>query len=178
MKRLILASILCASLPAQQKPPVDTRLVFPSNMLQQRQPVAQPQIHLLKGLDFADSGICSVPLLEAHVDTFDPGIATTPAGSPVAIPQANVPAPACHSNSVPAQQTFLIDNGAAKQLEWQIMAPRDLKMWKAPDATNGVCSVPMPEAHADAVDPGIANKLPDSAAPGPKAQFPAAPCKK
>jgi hypothetical protein len=161
MKRLILASILCASLRAQQK--------TPPNMLQQR----EPKIHLLKGLDFADSGICSVPLLEAHVDTFDPGIAATPAGSPVAIPQASVPAPACQSNSSPAQQTFLIDNAAAK-----FTVPRDLKMWKAPDAANGVCSVLMPEAHADAVDPGIANKLPDSAAPGPKAQVPAAPRKK
>jgi hypothetical protein len=112
------------------------------------------------------------------VDTFDPGIVTTPAGSAAAIPQANVPAPACQSNSAPVQQTFLIDNAAAKELEWQIMAPRDLKILNAPHTANGVCSVLMPEAHADAVDPGIAKKPPDSAAPGPKAQLPAPPCKK
>jgi hypothetical protein len=173
MKRLILASILCVSLRAQVIIPGDTRQVFPPNILEPRQPVAPQQIHLVKGFLFEHSGLCSVPLMEAHVDTFDPGIATTPAGSAVAIPQANVPAPACQSNSAPVQQTFLIDNAAAK-----FVVPRDLKISKAPEAASGVCSVLMPEARADARDPGIANKLPDSAAASPKAQVPAAPCKK
>lgn len=40
-------------------------------------------------------GICSVPLLGANADAFDPGIATKPGGSPVPIRHARVPAPPC-----------------------------------------------------------------------------------
>jgi hypothetical protein len=40
-------------------------------------------------------GVCSVPLIEAHADTFDPGIATKPSDLAVPIPQARVPAPPC-----------------------------------------------------------------------------------
>ncbi len=40
-------------------------------------------------------GVCSVPLLEAHANTFDPGIAVPPGGSPVPIRRAHVPAPPC-----------------------------------------------------------------------------------
>ena len=42
-----------------------------------------------------DTGLCSVPLLNAHADAVDPGIATKPKEGSVAIPKANVPAPAC-----------------------------------------------------------------------------------
>jgi hypothetical protein len=41
------------------------------------------------------TGVCSVPLLEAHVDAVDSGIAVMPGNTAVAIPQAHVPAPAC-----------------------------------------------------------------------------------
>jgi hypothetical protein len=41
-------------------------------------------------------GVCSVPLLEAQVNTdVDPKIAREPSGNAVAIPQAVVPAPSC-----------------------------------------------------------------------------------
>jgi len=42
----------------------------------------------------------------------------------------------------------------------------------------GVCSVPLLEAHADAVDPGISFKPGDGAVPIPQARVPAPPCPK
>ena len=43
----------------------------------------------------ADTGVCSVPLLEAHADAADPGIAIALQDRSVPIPQAHVPAPSC-----------------------------------------------------------------------------------
>ena len=39
--------------------------------------------------------VCSVPLLDAHVDAADPGIERKLESSSVAIPQAKLPAPPC-----------------------------------------------------------------------------------
>ena len=41
------------------------------------------------------SAVCSVPLLEAHVNSSDAAMATAPLSLAVPIPQARVPAPAC-----------------------------------------------------------------------------------
>jgi len=49
----------------------------------------------LKGFNPAPSGVCSVPLLEVHVEMVDPGMVFTPGNTAVAMPQAHVPAPAC-----------------------------------------------------------------------------------
>jgi hypothetical protein len=46
-------------------------------------------------LQSAEPRICSVPLLEAHVDASDPGIESKLESSSVAIPQAKLPAPPC-----------------------------------------------------------------------------------
>jgi hypothetical protein len=118
MKRLILASILCLSpamLSAQEKPRlVDPSVMFPplvpSPMLtspnlwgviqnqqaNQKHALVQPRhAYLVKGFGEYLPGVCSVPLLEAHVDVADPGIAVTPGGSAVPIRKAHVPAPPC-----------------------------------------------------------------------------------
>jgi hypothetical protein len=110
MKRLILASIFCVALAgrshAQDKP---QQLIPPEKLLEFPQfvnpssgrPVhsldlsKQPRVLELKGVPSAQSGVCSVPLLEAHADAIDPGIAFTPGNTAVPIPQARVPAPAC-----------------------------------------------------------------------------------
>ena len=42
-----------------------------------------------------ETGVCSVPLLEAHADAVDPGIAMTPNDRSVPIRRAHVPAPSC-----------------------------------------------------------------------------------
>jgi hypothetical protein len=116
MKKLILASIFClafaAGLRAQEKPqsqtiPSEKLLVFPSQPvspsvwgvvqrldLQRLQPVQPRQIEL-KGVIAGQSGVCSVPLLEVHVDTVDPGMVFNPGNRAVPIPRAHVPAPAC-----------------------------------------------------------------------------------
>ena len=111
MKRLILASIFClpfaVGLYAQDKPQL--QLISPEKLLEfpklvdpsSGKPVhsldlwKQPRVLELKGVAPAQSGICSVPLLEAHADAIDPGIAFTPGNTAVPIPQARVPAPAC-----------------------------------------------------------------------------------
>lgn len=75
--------------------------------------VMPPQPKLVKGFEafpageitlagtFAEteSGVCSVPLIEARVDVYDPGIATTPRDNSVPIREGHVPAPSCKSNS-------------------------------------------------------------------------------
>ena len=105
MKRLILASIFCVAcaLPAfaqdkLQLIPPEKLFEFPSllkpdaarprHTLDLRNRAAMPP-------SSAQSGVCSVPLLEAHVDAVDPGIAVKPGNTAVPIPQAHVPAPAC-----------------------------------------------------------------------------------
>jgi hypothetical protein len=122
MKRLLLASIFCLAFAAvsnaQDKPqlqliPPQKLLVFPPQPVspsvwgvvrgldlykdkdfRKQEPVQAREIEL-KGFNPAPSGVCSVPLLEAHVDAVDPGIAIMPGNTAVAIPQARVPAPAC-----------------------------------------------------------------------------------
>jgi hypothetical protein len=104
MKRLILASAIClAPAYAQDKAP---QLIPPEKLFE------FPQVHpktpstqtfTFQGtvpprratLGANSTGVCSVPLLEAHVDAVDPGIAFTPSNTAVPIPQAHVPAPAC-----------------------------------------------------------------------------------
>jgi hypothetical protein len=101
MKRLILASILCAALHAQEKtPPVaPPQLIDPADPFGLMKGVSnKPPSSLtltFKVNDPIRSRVCSVPLLEAHVVAADPGIVTIPSNSSVPIPQARVPAPAC-----------------------------------------------------------------------------------
>lgn len=112
MKRLVLASILClafaAGLRAQEKPqpqlnPFEKYHLFPA------QPESPSVSGIVQGLDlrgrvpsslnltFKLNGpeVCSVPLLEVHVGTFDPGMVFNPGNRAVPMPQARVPAPAC-----------------------------------------------------------------------------------
>ena len=114
MKRLILASIFCVAcaLPAfaqdkLQLIPPEKLFEFPSllkpdaarprHTLDLRNRAAMPpsSLELTFTINPAQSGVCSVPLLEAHVDAVDPGIAVKPGNTAVPIPQAHVPAPAC-----------------------------------------------------------------------------------
>jgi hypothetical protein len=101
MKRLILASILCLPLFAQEKPQIE--LIPPEKLLEIPKLVPPAVVKntqtgtvvlTLKGTP-PQVGICSVPLLEAHVDAADPGIAYKPGNTTVPIPQARVPAPPC-----------------------------------------------------------------------------------
>lgn len=115
MKRLILASIFClafaGSSHAQDKPQL--QLISPEKLMEfpklvnpgsgkpahsldlRKQVPAQSRVLELKGVTPAQSGICSVPLLETHADAIDPGMVFTPGNTAVPIPQAHVPAPAC-----------------------------------------------------------------------------------
>ena len=113
MKSFLLASILCLSsvaLRAQEKPqqpvaPPKNFLIFPAQgsnpgldlFKDFGKPVpAQTHAIELKGFAPVQSGVCSVPLLEVHVDAaIDPGMTFTPPSTAVAIPQARVPAPSC-----------------------------------------------------------------------------------
>lgn len=115
MKRLILASIICLGFVvpshAQDKAP---QLIPPQKLFEF--PQVHPNMPGVQSLDLQgnlpkraampasspelnfklnSTGICSVPLLEAHVDAVDPGIAVMPSNTAVAIPQAHVPAPPC-----------------------------------------------------------------------------------
>ena len=101
MKKLILASILGLPLLAQEQPQIE--LIPPEKLLEIPKLVppavvrnTQPGtvVLTLKGTP-TTTGVCSVPLLEAHVDAVDPGIAVMPSNTTVAIPQAHVPAPPC-----------------------------------------------------------------------------------
>lgn len=102
MKKTILASIFCLPLLAQENLiPPQKLLEFPSlvtpssgkpvHSLDLRKPPDSVQLTLTG----TPSGVCSVPLLQAHADANDPGIAFKPQSTAVAIPQARVPAPPC-----------------------------------------------------------------------------------
>jgi len=111
MKRLILASIFCIAFGrtshAQDKPQL--QLISPEKLLEFPKlvdPSSGKPVHSLdlrkpervlelKGVPPAQSGICSVPLLEAHAGAIDPGMVFTPGNTAAPIPQAHVPAPAC-----------------------------------------------------------------------------------
>jgi hypothetical protein len=116
MKRLILSSIFCLAFAgvsnAQEKH--QPQIIVPPEKLfefpkvapnapgkgldwwkELRKQDAQARVIELKGLTPAQGGVCSVPLLEAHAETVDPGMAFTPQSTAVPIPQARVPAPAC-----------------------------------------------------------------------------------
>jgi hypothetical protein len=111
MKKLILASIFslafAGGLHAQDKP--QWQLISPEKLLEFPKLVdpssgkpahsldlrKQERVLELKGIPPAQSGICSVPLLEAHAGAIDPGIAFTPGNQAVPIPKARVPAPPC-----------------------------------------------------------------------------------
>jgi hypothetical protein len=111
MKRLIVASSFCLAFAvssyAQDKPQL--QLISPEKLLEfpklvnpsSGRPVhsldlrKQERVLELKGVPPAQSGVCSVPLLEVRAEAIDPGIAFTPGSAAVAIPQARVPAPAC-----------------------------------------------------------------------------------
>jgi hypothetical protein len=110
MKRVILASIFCLAFAvvshAQDKPqlqliPPQKLLEAPSQLGQdfgknfERLAQVQTLLVELKGLALTQSGLCSVPLLEAHVDATDQGIAVAAGNAAVPIPQAHVPAPSC-----------------------------------------------------------------------------------
>ena len=103
MKKLTLASIFClafaARLGAQGPTEVPKNRVWqvlqgvPQHKFRAIKPAAGPEIIL--GDVRALQGVCSVPLLAAQVNTNDPKMAIKPGGNSVAMPQANVPAPAC-----------------------------------------------------------------------------------
>jgi hypothetical protein len=103
MKHLILASIFCVTLCAQAPTKVVPQIIpLPPNIgvwsVVQGVPAHQLLVtRELKGKvpNLVPSAVCSVPLLEAHANANDPGIAMTPRDNSVAIPQARIPAPAC-----------------------------------------------------------------------------------
>lgn len=111
MKRLILASVIClVPAYAQDKAPqlVPPEKLFEFPQVHPNVPGAQsldlhgylPKRAAVPGslelnLKLSPTGVCSVPLLEAHVDAVDPGIAFTPSNTAVPIPQAHLPAPPC-----------------------------------------------------------------------------------
>lgn len=113
MKQLILASILLLPLCGQEKTPaqvfqltppkliepsvlgtLDGLKVWKSNSVMEAAKAKWLRAPLLMN-SAAIPQVCSVPLLEAHADAVDPGIATMPANSAVPIRKAKVPAPAC-----------------------------------------------------------------------------------
>jgi hypothetical protein len=117
MKRLILASIFgmmfAVVASAQEKPQL--QLIAPEKLLELpslvnpssakpvhglglwKQELMPPSsIELTLTLNPAPSAVCSVPLIEAHVDPrMDPRMAFKPGSTAVPIPQARVPAPSC-----------------------------------------------------------------------------------
>jgi hypothetical protein len=118
MKKLIPASILCLmfvfSLRAQQPPPDVPKLTNPfvtppvnigvwsvvkgsEDSQKHELLVRRAQELLLAGTFKAkDTGVCSVPLLEANVPPAnDPGIATKISDNSIPMRQAHVPAPSC-----------------------------------------------------------------------------------
>jgi hypothetical protein len=117
MKHLILASIFCLTCTLYAQTPVVPQIIHPpyitpSNigvwpvvqgiqnshktheLLAPREVLRARALNLMKGFE-APGGVCSVPLLEAHADANDPGIATTLRDHSVPIPQAHLPAPPC-----------------------------------------------------------------------------------
>jgi hypothetical protein len=112
MKKLILASVICL-VPsyAQDKAPqlISPEKLFEFPLVHPNAPATQtfdlrgsfpkraamPPSSLELNFKVNQTAVCSVPLLEAHVDVVDPGIAVMPSNNAVPIPQAHVPAPAC-----------------------------------------------------------------------------------
>src|ERR1700722_13842022 len=104
MKHLVVASIFCLMLRAQEQTPVP-QLVAPSpnigvwHAVQQQELLVPHELKLPSSLVLTfplnQSTVCSVPLLEAHTNVSDPGITTAPRDNSVAIRQAHVPAPSC-----------------------------------------------------------------------------------
>ena len=108
MKHLIFGSIFCVTLCAQAP-----QLIQPSpnigvwsvvqgiqNSHKQHELLVPRELKIAKGINLMKNpnefqSVCSVPLLEAHADAKDPGIATTPRDHSVAIRQAHLPAPPC-----------------------------------------------------------------------------------
>jgi hypothetical protein len=97
----LLAFVAIAS--AQEKTPqlASPKIFDPANPLgiltPSRMVFTPPKQKELAGifLQSPESRICSVPLLEAHVDASDPGIGIKLESPSVAIPQAKLPAPPC-----------------------------------------------------------------------------------
>jgi hypothetical protein len=118
MKVLILASTFCLLVQAQEKPaqektPAEFFQVNPQKLVgtgwwakgPQTNVFATPNAMKMVGTHTlakfrADTGLCSVPLLEAHANkSMDKQMAVTPKDSSVQIPQARVPAPSCEKAS-------------------------------------------------------------------------------
>ncbi|HVO97388.1 MAG TPA: hypothetical protein VMT15_04945 [Bryobacteraceae bacterium] len=104
MKKLILASILClafATILRAQAPvqPPNVGVWHVVQNIQSGHPhalLAPISVTVPKIVELTTPpGLCSVPLLEAHVDANDPGIAAKPKNQDVKMPQARVPAPPC-----------------------------------------------------------------------------------
>jgi hypothetical protein len=114
MKRLVLASIfgmmfaVVASAQVPQLIPPEKLLEFPSLVnpssakpvhslgLWKQEMMPPSSLELTLTFNPAPSTVCSVPLIEAHVDPMiDPGMAFKPRDTAVPIPQARVPAPSC-----------------------------------------------------------------------------------
>jgi hypothetical protein len=122
MKTIILISIFCLALRAQQpvqlvQPPgigvwSDQNTQLHGDLLKKRAvktltlagklqvPPSSLELTFKVNEGTTPTGVCSVALLEARTnandDTLDRGIATKPSGTAVPIPQARVPAPPCH----------------------------------------------------------------------------------
>ena len=108
MKHLVFGSVFCLTLSAQAP-----QLIQPSpnigvwsvvrgiqNSHQHREWLVPREVKIARAINLMkDAGefqsVCSVPLLEAHADANDPGIAATPRDHSVPIRQAHVPAPPC-----------------------------------------------------------------------------------
>jgi hypothetical protein len=123
MKKLIPASLFCLVLQAQQPPPDVPKLTNPfvtppvnigvwsvvkgRQDSQKHELLVPPARKLVQGFrageitlagtfEATDTGVCSVPLLEANVaPANDPGIATKLSDNSVPIRQARVPAQSC-----------------------------------------------------------------------------------
>jgi hypothetical protein len=108
MKHLVFGSVFCLTLCAQAP-----QIIQPSpnigvwsvvqgiqNSHKHQESLLPRELKVAKGMHLmkdptAFPGVCSVLLLEAHVDVSDPGIATTPRDNSVPIRQAHLPAPPC-----------------------------------------------------------------------------------
>jgi hypothetical protein len=98
---IFLAFVAIAS--AQEKTPqlAPPKIFDPANpfgvITPSRMVFAPPKQKDLAGifLQSPEPRVCSVPLLDAHVDAADPGIGIKLESSSVAIPQAKLPAPPC-----------------------------------------------------------------------------------
>lgn len=98
VKKLILGSIFCLALRAQEKAPplAPDQLIDPADPFgfMKRPPGSLALTFKLN--EPIPSGVCSMPLLEAHVNTeLDPRIAISLPDNSAPIPQVRVPAAAC-----------------------------------------------------------------------------------